>query len=62
MQSRAAPQVYSLSNRNRISSSTLHYRILFILSAEERNEIYKGADMKVYLTNGKPDLLIQTIE
>jgi hypothetical protein len=32
------------------------------LTVEERNEIYKGADMKVYMSNGKPDLLIQTID
>ena len=32
------------------------------LTVEERNEIYKNAEMKVYLTNGKPDLLIQSIQ
>jgi len=30
------------------------------LTAEERKEIYKNADMKIYMMNGKPDILIQS--
>lgn len=32
------------------------------LTAEERKEIFGKADMRVFLSNGKPDLMIQTIE